>query len=88
MENKLLSMSEYSVFSVYYYNHNDYYSLNSPAYLEYLDLSSTGVESVQLPPLDDGLSEQIDILDGLPFGDGHPVAVWVRLFCIYLPTFL
>ena len=33
---------------------------------------------MQLPPLDDGLSEKIDIQDGLPFGDSHPIAVWVR----------
>ena len=48
------------------------------AYLPYLNLSNTGVDSVQLPQLDDGLSGQIDIPDGLPFGSSHPIAVWVR----------
>lgn len=56
------------------------YSYVSPltsAYLPYLNLSDTGVESVQLPQLDDGISGQIDIEDGLPFGNYHPIAVWV-----------
>ena len=53
------------------------YVLVIPDYLPYLDLSNTGVESIQLPALDDGISEQIDIVDGLPFGTNHPIAVWV-----------
>ncbi|CAI8033001.1 Low-density lipoprotein receptor-related protein 6, partial [Geodia barretti] len=46
-------------------------------YLPYLDLSDTGVESIQLPQLDDGISEQIVIPDGIPFGNSHPLAVWI-----------
>ena len=52
-------------------------ALLPPAYLPYLNLTDTGVDSVQLPPLDDGISGQIVIEEGLPFGTYHPIAVWV-----------
>ena len=54
-----------------------YISPLTSAYLAYLNLSNTGVDSIQLPQLDDGISGQIDIEDGLPFGNYHPIAIWV-----------
>ena len=47
-------------------------------------MTNTGIESIQLPQLDDGISEQIDITAGLPFGTSHPIAVWVCLVMFLL----
>ena len=79
---KGLLMSQNSILYFPIQNATNTFSIFIVAYLPYLNLNDTGVESSFLPQLDDGISEQIDILEGLPFGNGHPIAVWVNIYCI------